>query len=75
MGPIGGIRQKVVAAHTAKAELMLVPEGENYDDAVAKAGDTIKVVPVKDLEAALAALSAFGGNASELALGKPPTAN
>jgi PDZ domain-containing protein len=75
VGPIGGIRQKVVAARKAKAELMLVPEGENYDDAVAKAGDTIKIVAIKDLEAALAALSDFGGNANELALGKPPSAN
>ncbi len=75
VGPIGGIRQKVVAARKAKAELMLVPEGDNYEDAVAKAGDTIKIVAVKDLEAALAALSDFGGNASELALGKPPSAN
>ena len=75
VGPIGGIRQKVVAARKAKAELILVPEGENYDDAVAKAGDTIKVVAVKDLEGALAALSDFGGNANELALGKPPAAN
>jgi PDZ domain-containing protein len=75
VGPIGGIRQKVVAARKAKAELLLVPEGANYDDAVAKAGDTIKIVAVKNLESALAALSDFGGNANELALGKAPAAN
>ncbi len=32
VGPIGGIRQKVVAAEAAGAELMLVPE-RNYEDA------------------------------------------
>jgi PDZ domain-containing protein len=75
VGPIGGIRQKVVAARKAKAELLLVPEGENYDDAVAKANGSIKIVPVKDLKGALAALSDFGGNAEQLALAKPPAAN
>ena len=62
IGPIGGVQQKVVAARKAKAELMLVPV-ENYDEAKAKAGDSIKVLAVKDLPAALAALSDIGGNA------------
>jgi PDZ domain-containing protein len=75
VGPIGGIRQKVAAARKAKAQLMLVPEGDNYDEAVAKANGSIKIVPVADLKSALAALSEFGGNADQLALGKPPAAN
>ena len=74
IGPIGGVQQKVVAARKAKAELMLVPVA-NYDDAKAKAGDSIKVVAVKDLPAALAALGELGGNAEQLALGPKPTAN
>jgi PDZ domain-containing protein len=74
IGAIGGVQQKVVAARKAKAELMLVPE-ENYDEAKAKAGDSIKVLAVKDLPAALKALSDLGGNAAELALGPKPTAN
>jgi PDZ domain-containing protein len=75
VGPIGGIRQKVVAARKAKAELLLVPEGDNYDDAVAKANGSIKIVAVKDLQSALAALTDFGGNADQLALSKPPAPN
>ena len=74
IGAIGGVQQKVVAARKAKAELMLVPDA-NFDEAKAKAGDTIKVLAVKDLHAALAALSALGGNADELALGPKPTSN
>jgi PDZ domain-containing protein len=74
VGPIGGIRQKVVAARKAKAELMLVPI-ENYDEAIAKAGNSIKVLAVKDLPAALEALSDVGGNAEELALGPKPAPN
>ena len=75
IGAIGGVQQKVVAARKAKAELMLVPE-DNYDEAKAKAGDSIKVLAVKDLPAALKALSDLGGNADELALGpKPARAN
>jgi PDZ domain-containing protein len=75
VGPIGGIRQKVVAARKAKAELLLVPEGDNYDDAIAKANGSIKIVAVKDLQSALDALGDFGGNADELALAKPPVPN
>jgi PDZ domain-containing protein len=74
VGPIGGVRQKVAAARKAKAELMLVPV-ENYDEAIAKAGTSIKVLAVKDLAAALAALTDFGGNADQLALGSNPPAN
>jgi PDZ domain-containing protein len=74
VGAIGGVQQKVVAARKAKAELMLVPV-DNYDEAVAKAGTSIKVLAVKDLAAALAALTDFGGNADQLALGSKTPAN
>ena len=74
IGPIGGVQQKVVSARKAKAELMLVPV-ENYDEAKAKAGDSLKVLAVKDLPAALAALSDIGGNAAELNLGPKPVAH
>lgn len=74
VGPIGGVQQKVVAARKAKAELMLVPV-DNYDEALAKAGTSIKLVAVKNLDEALAALSEFGGNADQLALGSKTPAN
>jgi PDZ domain-containing protein len=74
IGPIGGVQQKVVSARKAKAELMLVPV-ENYDEAKAKAGDSLKILAVKDLPAALAALSDIGGNAADLNLGPKTVAH
>jgi Lon-like protease len=51
VGPIGGVKQKVVAAEKAGAEFFLVPE-ENRADAEAMAR-TIRVVPVRTLQEAL----------------------
>lgn len=61
IGPIGGIKQKVVAASNAGAELFFAPnEGgnqhSNYMDAIAAAQDIhskMKIVPVDTLEEAL----------------------
>jgi len=55
VGPIGGVRQKVFAARNADAEIVLVP-AENYDDAIAAAGDDIEVVAVDTIDDALAFL-------------------
>jgi PDZ domain-containing protein len=41
VGPIGGVQQKVYGAISIGAEYMLVPAGQNYEDAVGPAGDDI----------------------------------
>jgi Lon-like protease len=51
VGPIGGVRQKVVAAERAGAEYFLCPE-ENYEDAVATATH-IEVIKVKTAQEAI----------------------
>lgn len=61
VGPIGGISQKVVAAHDAGAEVFFAPnekgaENSNYKDAVKTAkdiGTKMKIVPVDTLDDAL----------------------
>jgi PDZ domain-containing protein len=55
VGAIGGVRQKVFGAIDAGAEYVLVPT-DNYDDAVAAAGDDIGVVSVGTIDDALAFL-------------------
>ncbi len=45
VGPIGGIRQKVVAAEAAGAEIILVPE-KNYQAALTAERQNIEIVPV-----------------------------
>jgi Lon-like protease len=56
VGPIGGIRQKVVAAEAAGAELMLVPAG-NYEEALTARRLAIELIAVSTLDEALAALA------------------
>lgn len=51
IGRVGGVRQKVVAAKNAGAEIFFVPFG-NYDQAAGVIGN-IEVVPVKNLEEVL----------------------
>lgn len=61
VGPIGGISQKVVAAHNAGAELFFAPnengkESSNYKEAVKTAKDIntkMKIIPVDTLDDAL----------------------
>lgn len=55
VGAIGGVRQKVVAAEAAGAELMLVP-ASNYDEALTARRSQMELVPVANLDEALAAL-------------------
>ncbi len=55
VGPIGGVKHKIVAADREKAQLFFVPK-ENYDEAKAKAeeiGTQIKLIPVSTLQDAL----------------------
>ena len=66
VGPIGGIRQKVVAARRAGIDLFLVPEHE-ASDARDVAGD-LRVEGVANLDDALDVLAELGGNADTLAL-------
>ncbi|HEY5579182.1 MAG TPA: PDZ domain-containing protein [Acidimicrobiia bacterium] len=54
VGAIGGVRQKVLAAEMAGAEIVLVPAA-NYQEAVT-AGAEVRLVPVGTLEDALAFL-------------------
>lgn len=56
VGPIGGVRQKVVAAEAAGAEYMLVPEG-NFEAASTVTVDDLKLVPVGHIDHALAFLA------------------
>ncbi len=66
VGPIGGIRQKVIAARRAGMDLFLVP-GEELEEAQDQAGD-LMVEGVADLDDALRVLADLGGNAESLAL-------
>lgn len=67
--PVGGVRQKAVAARKAGAALFLVPSGE-VDTARAGAGD-MAVVGVDTLDDALAELGRRGGDVSVV---PPPAA-
>ncbi len=57
VGPVGGVDAKVVAAREAGATVFLVPE---YEASLARevAGDDLEVLPVADLDDAIAALGA-----------------
>jgi PDZ domain-containing protein len=58
VGAIGGIRQKVVAAEAAGADVMLVPRA-NYDQALTAPRQSMELVPVDTIDDALAALAAL----------------
>lgn len=55
IGAIGGIRQKVVAAEAAGAEVMLVPAA-NFDEAITAPRNGMELIPVATLREALTAL-------------------
>jgi PDZ domain-containing protein len=54
VGPIGGINEKILAAHRAGATLFLAPAGNSADIANIPAG--IKVITVSTLAQAIACL-------------------
>lgn len=60
VGPVGGVKQKAIAARRANVDLLLVPASE-VDQARAHVGD-VPVVGVEHLDDALAALEAIGGD-------------
>jgi PDZ domain-containing protein len=65
VGPVGGTGQKAAAVREKDVELFLVPR-DDYEDAVAHAGDDLEVVAVDNLDDALDALADLGGNADDL---------
>jgi PDZ domain-containing protein len=58
IGGIGGIRQKVVAARAAGADIVLVPES-NYEDALSAPAEGIEIVAVANVDDALAYLESL----------------
>jgi Lon-like protease len=64
VGPVGGTGQKAAAVRDAGIGTFLVPRAD-YDAAEARAGD-VEVIPVDDLDDALAALAELGGNGLDL---------
>lgn len=58
VGAIGGVRQKVVAAEAAGAEVMLVPTS-NLEEALTARRQELELIPVATLDEALAALAAL----------------
>ena len=64
VGPIGGMHQKVLAVKASGAQEFLVPRSE-YAEAERYAG-SLKVVPVDDLDDAVAALTRLGGGSKVL---------
>jgi Lon-like protease len=56
VGPIGGIRQKMIGARQAGAEWFLAPK-DDCSEAVGHIPDGLRVVPVTDLDEALASVT------------------
>jgi PDZ domain-containing protein len=65
VGPVGGTGQKAAAARDAGIRLFLVPS-DDYEDAVARAGDDLDVVAVDTVDQALEVLRERGGNVDDL---------
>lgn len=59
VNPVGGVRQKAIAASRAGAKLMIVPKGEG--DTAKSAAGSMKVFEVSNLQDALDVLAANGG--------------
>lgn len=66
VGDIGGIRQKTVAVKRAGAQVFLVPINEAQPAIDEAKGSSLKVIGVRDLDDALAALRQLGGNVDAL---------
>ena len=58
VGPIGGIRLKLIAAKNSGADLFLIPEG-NCSEAIASIPEGLNVAVVRDLEGAIASVESF----------------
>jgi len=57
VAPIGGVRQKVVDAHKANVQVLLVPAGANAREARRYAPQGLRVIPVRTFDQALHALA------------------
>jgi PDZ domain-containing protein len=57
VAPIGGVRQKVVDAHKADIQILLVPAGDNAKVARHYASNDLRVIPVHTFGQALQALA------------------
>lgn len=57
VGPIGGVAEKVVAAAAAGADVMLVPAAQE-EEAMSRAREGLRIIPVATLDEAIAALRA-----------------
>ncbi|MDQ3738561.1 MAG: PDZ domain-containing protein [Actinomycetota bacterium] len=63
VGAIGGLPQKVEAVKMTGVDVFLVPASQgDLEEAMAVAGDEIALIPVTDLDEALAALERLGGD-------------
>ncbi len=58
---VGGVRQKTTAVRNSGYDIFLVPEND-YDEAIAAAGDKLRVERVSTLRDALAILECLGGD-------------
>jgi len=63
IGPIGGIKQKVIGAREAGVDAFLVPAGENARDA-RKDADGLRIIAVQNFQQALHALATLSGPTS-----------
>jgi PDZ domain-containing protein len=63
VGPIGGVKQKVLGARRSGVDVFLVPAGDNAEEAARYAGG-LKIVPVQSFRQALQALATLGRAAS-----------
>jgi PDZ domain-containing protein len=65
VGPIGGLAQKVSAVRQAGIDYFIVPATQtDLDRAREIAGDDVEIIPVADVDEALAALEDLGGDPS-----------
>ena len=58
VGPVGGVKQKVIAAKRAGAELILVPTA-NFEEAKPLATDSTNIVAIDSFEEALQVISEY----------------
>ena len=58
VGPVGGIKQKVIAAKRAGAELILVPTA-NFEEALPMATESMDIVAIDSFEEALKVISEY----------------
>jgi Lon-like protease len=68
VGPIGGLHQKTTAVKETGADVFLVPADQAAEAQAEAAGSDLRIIPVRTLDEAIAALGDAGGDTS----GVPP---